>query len=95
MLEEREIITDTTVITFFFKLPTVTPTEYIFKYRCRHLSCEAYYQQQAIRSSESVNYFRTGTLYPGSQCEVNLLTVYHPGSLDTGLFFIVNTYLAR
>ena len=95
MLEEREIVTDSYSITFLFKLRTVTPTKYIFEYKCRYLSHEDYYTGQEKTISESVNYLRIVDLYPGSQCEIDLMTVYHPGSLDPGLSYIVNTYLLR
>ena len=95
MLEEREIITDTRSIAFFFKLRTVTPTEFKLKYKCRHLSSEEYYKVRERSTTDDVKYIKTSRLYPGSQCEINFLTVYHPGSLDPGLSFIVNTYLAR
>ena len=95
MLEEREIVTDTYSITFLFKLRTVAPTKFIFQYKCRYLSLEEHYKAQEKIITESVNYLRILNLYPGSQCEINLETVYHPGSLDPGLSYIVNTYLAR
>ena len=95
MLAERELVADSYSITFLFKLRTVTPTKYVFTYICRYLSREEYYKGQKKIISESVNYLRAVNLYPGSQCEINVMTVYHPGSLDPGLSYTVNTYLLR
>ena len=95
MLEEREIFTDTRSITFLFKLRTVTPTKYIFEYQCRYVNTVEYYEDREIIISENCTYFSVVNLHPGSQCEINVLTVYHPGCLDSGLSFIVNTYLSR
>ena len=95
MLEERELITDTRSIMLFFKIPTVPPTKYIFHYICRHLGHEEYYKDRDKSTSETMNCFRATHVYPGSQCEINVMTVYHPASLDPGLCYIVNTYLSR
>ena len=95
MLEEREMVTDSYSITFLFKVRTVTPTKYIFQYKCRYLSSEEYYKVMEKTIFESVKYIRAVNLFPGSQCEINVMTVYHPGSLDPGLSYTLNTYLLR
>ena len=95
MLEEREIFTDSYSITLLFKLRTVTPTKYIFMCKCRYFSREGYYRVSKKTISESVNYLRVINLSPGSQCEILVMAVYHPGSLDHGLSYFVNTYALR
>ena len=95
MLEKREIITDSTSITFLFKIRSPTPLKFIFNYKCRQLTFEDYYKERKKTYYAEGSYVTIRKLYPGSQCEIDVTTLYHPGSLDPGLPFIVNTYLSR
>lgn len=70
------------------------PIHFEISFSCR-LMCDStpYQKARSFLQPSSVAFTQTG-LYPGSVCEVELVALYNPASIDSGLKMVAYTLIS-
>ena len=97
MLEGGEIFAGTTFILILFNVRYYPPNKYDLSYKCQFIGEEIIGDYKISNTSfrQTASNFMLNYLFPGSQCQINFIAVYHPYALDPGVTLTVYTYISR